>query len=109
METFSLKQFGVSLNYIRIKKLGDKLENISHLIDWERFRKHFESSSKIGRPPYDCVLMLKMLVLQSWYGISDEELEYQVADRISFQGFLDFPNKIPDHTTVWNFREELRE
>jgi len=51
--------------------------------------------------------MMKMLVLQSWYGISDEELEYWVADRISFQKFLGFPKDIPDFTTVWRFREDL--
>lgn len=104
---FSLKQFGVSLSYSRIQKLGDKLENISHLIDWESFRKFFPENSIVGRPPYDEILMLKMLVLQSWYGISDEELEYQVADRISFQKFLGFPHNIPDYSTVWRFREEL--
>lgn len=48
-----------------------------------------------------------MLFLQGSYGISDEELEYQVADRISFQRFLGFPNTIPDYSTVWYFREEL--
>lgn len=105
----SLKQFGVSLGYDRIEKLGDRLEPISNLIDWSRFRKYFDNNSKVGRPPYDCILMLKMLIIQSWYGISDEELEYQVADRISFQKFLGFPNTIPDYSTVWRFREALTE
>lgn len=110
MEKFSLKQFGTSLSYERINKLGDRLKPIAHLISWEKFRKFFnEGDNKIGRPNYDPILMLKMLVLQSWYGISDEELEYQVADRISFQKFLGFPNEIPDYSTVWRFREALAE
>ncbi len=104
---FSLKQFGASLNYERIKKLGDKLERISDVIDWDRLRKYFGEDAKVGRPPYDSILMIKLLALQSWYGISDEELEYQVADRNSFQKFLGFPKDIPDFTTVWRFREEL--
>lgn len=109
-ETVNFKQLGVSLSYSHIKKLGDKLDSISNLIDWESFRKFFkEEISEPGRPSYDPILMLKMLVLQSWYGISDEELEYQVADRISFQKFLGFPKTIPDHSTVWRFRESLSE
>lgn len=110
MRSYSLKQFGTSLSYKRVEKLGDRLEPISNLIDWEEFRKFFEEiESKVGRPAYDPILMLKMLIIQSWYGISDEELEYQVADRISFQKFLEFPNEIPDYSTVWRFREALAE
>ena len=107
----NFNQFGVSLGYKRVQKLGDKLEKISNLIDWEKFRKFFERDlerkSNAGRPPYDPILMTKALVLQSWYGISDEELEYQIADRISFQKFLEFPKDIPDFTTFWKFREYI--
>ena len=110
MKGYSLKQFGTSLSYERIEKLGDRLEPISNLINWGEFRKFLErEDSKVGRPAYDPILMLKMLVIQSWYGVSDEELEYQVADRISFQKFLGFPNEIPDYSTVWRFREALAE
>lgn len=109
VEIVNFRQLGVSLSYTRIQKLGDRLESISNLIDWNAFKKFFNRSSKVGRPPYDPILMLKMLVLQSWYGISDEELEYQVADRITFQKFLGFPKTIPDYSTVWRFREALAE
>ena len=108
MRSYSLKQFGTSLSYKRVEKLGDRLEPISRLVDWEEFRKFFERvENKVGRPPYDPVLMVKILVLQSWYGISDEEIEYQIADRISFQKFLGFPNEVPDYSTIWRFREAL--
>ncbi len=50
-----------------------------------------------------------MLILQRIYGISDQELEYQVADRISFQKFLNFPSIIPDYSPVWRFREYITE
>ena len=62
-----------------------------------------------GRRFYDAILMFKMLVLQRFYTISDEELEYQVCNRLDFQRFLGFPNIVPDYTTVWNFREYLSE
>ncbi len=53
--------------------------------------------------------MMKLLVLQAWYGLSDPELERQVSDRISFQHFLGFPETIPDYSTVWRLRERLAE
>jgi len=60
-----------------------------------------------GRPNTDEVLMVKLLVLQQWYGLSDIELERQAADRISFQRFLGWPSQPPDYSTVWSFRERL--
>ena len=55
------------------------------------------------------VLMVKLLVLQAWYGLSDPELERQVNDRISFRHFLGYPKRAPDYSTVWRFRERLAE
>jgi len=51
--------------------------------------------------------MVRLLVLQSMYGLSDPELERQANDKISFLKFLGFPEKIPDHSTIWFFRERL--
>jgi IS5 family transposase len=48
----------------------------------------------------DIVLMVRMLVLQSMYGLSDPELERQANDKISFLKFLGFAEKIPDRSTV---------
>ena len=53
--------------------------------------------------------MMKLLGLQSWHGFSDSELECPVMDRLSFQRFLGFPEKTPDYSTVWQFRERLAE
>ena len=76
----------------RLEKLGYKLTILQTLIPWEIFRKKLEclykNSPKGGRPPYDCVMMLKILILQSLYNLSDDETEYQVTDRLSFQKFL---------------------
>lgn len=109
-ETFSLKQFGVKVGYERLEKLGDRLKPINALIDWEKFRTFLDRKRDgAGRPPYDSVLMLKMLVLQRFYSISDQEIEYQACNRLDFQRFLGFPNNIPDYSTIWLFREFLAE
>ena len=60
-----------------------------------------------GRANIDVVLTIKLLVLQSMYGLSDPELERQANDKILFLRFLGFPEKVTDHKTVWYFRERL--
>ena len=106
----SLVNFALKEKYSRVKKLRSRLEEMNKLIDWDKFVELFpERESLRGRPNYEKILMLKMMFLQGWYGLSDEELEFQVNDRLSFQQFLDFPNFIPDYSTVWRFREELAE
>lgn len=64
---------------------------------------------KGGRPPFDPVLMFKILVLQALYSLSDEATEFQIKDRLSFQRFLGLglDGMVPDATTVWLFRERL--
>ncbi len=110
MET--LVDFALEERYKSIKQLGDRLEEFSTLIEWECFRTvvgdiYQNRSEQGGRPNMGIVLMVKMLVLQSMYNLSDPELERQANDRISFMKFLGFPEKIPDQTTVWYFRERL--
>ncbi len=85
----SLTDFTLSEEYKRIEQLGDKLAQLEAMIDWEAFRPivaglYDNRSEKGGRPNIDEVVMIKLLVLQAWYGLSDPELERQVADRISF-------------------------
>ena len=98
--------------YRDIQSLGDRLARVDGLIDWEAFRPiisglFINDSDRGGRPNVDEVVMAKMLVLQQWYGLGDEELERQANDRISFRRFLGYPEKMPDSTTVWLFRERL--
>ncbi len=112
MDTF--KAYMLRKAYERIQKLGDKLAKIEPLIDWEAFTPiiqplYHNKGPKGGRPNIDPVVMVKMLVLQQWYGLSDPELERQVVDRLSFQRFLGFPETLPDYSTVWQFRERLAE
>jgi transposase len=95
--------------------LGDGLPLLNRLIPWERFRPILESVPKAkpkgpgGRKPYDRMLLFKMMVLQQLHNLSDEQTEYQVRDRLSFQRFLGLglEEAVPDHTTLWLFRESL--
>jgi len=66
--------------------------------------------SKAGRKPYDPVLMFKVLILQSLYNLADDQVEYQIRDRLSFMRFLGLKieEAVPDAKTVWLFRERLK-
>ena len=106
----SLTDFALKQKYEKVKKLRSRLEEINKLFDWDAFVSLFpERENNIGRPNYDKKLMIKCLFLQSWYGLSDEEIEFHIHDRLSFQQFLDFPKDIPDYSTIWRFREALTE
>ncbi len=106
----NLVDFALKEKYEQVSKLKSKLDNMNHLIEWKEFLKLFpDKETTRGRPEYDKVLMIKILCLQSWYTISDEEAEFQITDRLSFQKFLGYPKKVPDYSTIWRFREELTE
>ncbi len=53
--------------------------------------------------------MIKILVLQHWYSLSDQKMERELANNLSFMNFLGYPETIPDSTTIWLFRERLKE
>ena len=62
--------------------------------------------SKGGRPPFDPVFILKVLVLQKYYNLSDEQTEFQIEDRFSFVQFLGLQpgDSVPDEKTNWDFK-----
>ena len=99
----------------KLLKQKDPLVKLSQAIDWEIFRPVFESvfkkqaKGKGGRPSYDYVMMFKTLILQRYYNLSDDQIEYQILDRLSFMRFLSLKlsDKVPDSKTVWHFREQL--
>ena len=100
----------------RLSKLGDSLERLK-VIDFESFRPTLtegmkkERKSSAGRHPFDNVMMFKVLVLQRLFNLSDDQTEYQITDRISFQRFLGLSlgEKVPDAKTIWLFRNTLTE
>ena len=104
----------------RLKELsaeGDPLEKLSATVDFEMFRPLLQKAfgradpSKGGRPGFDVVLKFRMLVLQALHGLSLQQTDYLVRDRLSWMRFcgLGPGDAVPDANTLWDFREALVE
>lgn len=100
----------------RLSAMGNPLEAIGTVIDFELFRESLESKllnttkkNNAGAKPYDVVMLFKILILQRYYGLGDSQVEYQILDRMSFKIFLGLEtgDKVPDEKTVWSFRERV--
>ena len=102
----------------KLSELGDSLEKLNDVIDWELFRPILDKGmAKMkdkpkgpgGRPPYDYVLLFKILVLARLFNLSDDQTEYQINDRMSFMRFLGLglSDRVPDAKTIWLFRDTL--
>jgi IS5 family transposase len=119
MKTFKkYRDYGFWDQDLRLSKLshlGDPLDKLNKGVNFEIFREILEDrldkepQGKGGRPPYDYVMMFKILILQRYYNLSDDQVEYQINDRMSFMRFLNLSiaDDIPDSKTVWYFRERL--
>ncbi|KXV69344.1 IS5 family transposase [Acetobacter cerevisiae] len=107
--------FDVEERLARVSGFGDQLEAFSRTVDFEVFRADLEKAlaysdeSKGGRPPFDPVLMFKILMIQTLNNLSDERTEYLINDRLSFMRFLGLglSDCVPEAKTVWLFRERL--
>ncbi len=100
----------------RLSAIGNPLEKIGNVIDFEAFRYTLESNllntekkNNAGAKPFDVVMMFKIMILQRYYGLGDKQVEFQIIDRLSFKKFLGLESgdKVPDEKTVWLFRENL--
>src|SRR5438128_1424650 len=111
-------QFVAEKRLAALSAKGDPLEAIDRLVPWESFRADIEAvvltpdairKNSVGRKPVDAIVMFRMLVLQALHNLSDEQVEYQVRDRLSFTRFLrlGIEYRIPDGTTLCLFREKL--
>lgn len=86
--------FDLSDRYAALSAVGDPLERLAGVVDFEVFRGPLivalgrRNRGKCGRPPFDPVMMFKILVLQALYSLSDEATEFHIKDRLSFQRFL---------------------
>lgn len=95
------------------------LDEMNEIIPWEEiqifFDKHLKykkmRKKKPGRPSYPEMLMFKIYLLQQWYDLSDPQAEHQINDRLSFRKFLGLgiESKVPDSTTIENFRHLMEE
>jgi len=107
--------FDESFRLEQLSAQKDPLVKLKERIDFELFRTlleealHKEEKGIGGARPYDYVLMFKILILQRYYNISDDTMEYAILDRLSFMRFLGLTlaDKVPDAKTIWHFREQL--
>lgn len=100
-----------------LSELGDQLEKLNEVIEWEKFWPLLEESFRNeepakapgGRPPFDVLLRFKILVLQKLYNIADDQTEFQINDRRTFMRFLGLKEyeKVPDAKSIWWWREQL--
>ena len=107
--------FDLERRYAALSAAGDPLERLAAVVDFEFFRAELEAvlarSDRVkgGRPPYDAVLMFKVLVLQTLDTLADDQTEDQLKDRLSFMRFvgLALEDRVPDAKTIWLYREQL--
>ena len=110
--------FDVENRYAALDAKYDPLVKINAVVPWEAFRSRLENvwrkppdkrKSNAGCKPWDAIVMFKAIVLCALYNLSDDQVEYQMRDRLSFVRFLGLAleDKVPDAKTVWLYREQL--
>ncbi len=107
--------FADSICDLRTRKIKTTFfSQINTLIDWDSISKiidkdYSRGKSAVGKPSYDGLLLFKMCLLQSWYGLSDYEVEDRVNDSLSFSYFcgMSIEQAAPDHSTLSRFRTAL--
>src|SRR3954465_14264999 len=92
-------------------KKSEWLDRLDAALDWPDLETIVAgiSAKREGGLAYPLLTYVKLLLLQQWYGLSDEGLEAAVDDRLSFRRFAGIPlaESVPDHSSIWRFREEL--
>ena len=104
-----------------LTKLGDPLIVLDKKIPWETFRETLQvirpsanpgNEKNAGRKPFDEVMMFKIMILQRFYSLSDDQMEFQLKDRRSFERFVSGGETLyhmPDAKTIWLYREKFKE
>lgn len=117
MKYTQLGFFDAENKYERLTELGDPLEKLNDVINWEMFREKLtavcqkENYTKGGRPPIDVIIKFKASILRRLYNLSFDQIEYQINDRLTFMRFLGLgiSEKVLDSRTIWDFENTLAE
>ena len=92
---------------------NESLERIDQAVDWDKLSRLVNGihSSSEGRKSYPPLMMVRVMLLQQWYGVSDPAMEEALSDRLSFRRFvgLGIQDESPDHSTISRFRRSLTE
>lgn len=99
----------------KLDKIGDACAKLSAHVDFAALAAQIDEAAprpgreRGGRPPFPTELMVRVLVIQQLYNLSDEQMEFQLLDRLSFQRFVGLrqSSHAPDRTTLWAFKERL--
>lgn len=99
----------------KLTKLGDALQVLERHVDFTALAAAVDdaaprpSRERGGRSPFPTEIMVRILLIQQLFNLSDEQMEFQLLDRLSFQRFagLRDSSQFPDRTTIWTFKERL--
>lgn len=115
MKATQIGLFDAEKRYEKLTEMGDPLEKLDKIMDWEIFREKLtkvcqkEDYTKGGRPPIDVIIKFKAIILRRIYNLSFDQIEYQINDRLSFMRFLGLGlgDKVLDSRTIWDFENTL--
>ena len=110
--------FDLGNRYSGLDAKNEPLLKIDEVVPWEDLRARLEAvwrradkarKSRAGRKPWDAIVMFKTILLCALYNLSDDQVEHQIRDRLSFMRFLGLglEGRVPDAKTVWLYREQL--
>lgn len=105
-------ELGFADALVAVKGGAGSLDRLDGLVRWDGFGKivgHLRDEASPGRPGYPALVLVKALLLQSLYGLTDRELEQALDDRLSFRRFCGFSleDAVPDHTVLTRFRNRM--
>ena len=96
---------------------GDRLVELDRHIKWPQlvavaekiWRAGADKKAACGPKPWATEVMLRIMVLKRLYNLSDEQVEYQLRDRLSFLRFvqLGLGDSVPDSRTIWLYADQL--
>src|SRR3954466_10531467 len=106
------RQLGLADSIVRRRgKKSEWLDRLDAALDWPALERIVAGvyASREGGLAYPLLTYVRLLLLRQWYGLSDERLEAAGDARLSFRRFAGIPlaESVPDHSSVWRFREEL--